>query len=315
MADKYVAADERLTAGGLEWYELSNWARRTASRCRHNELYWTGADWWGIGPGAHSPRRRRALVERPAPGGVRRPARGRREPRPRPRAARPRDPAGRAGAARDPAGRRPARRRARRRGPGRAPGAGRRRAWSRTAPTGWCSPGAVGCWPTPSSGVCCPEQRRVPRRRRSERIFSGGALSGIGRGWLRIRVRRGRAVTTCRECGASGQPDGARFCFTCGVSLDQARCVSCRAEIVPGARFCSACGAAQEAGGAARRATSRSPRGGSPACCSVTWSGSPASRSPATRRRCASCCRATSRSAAGSWRATAAPWRSSSATP
>ena len=54
MADKYVAADERLSAGGLEWYELSNWARRTASRCRHNELYWTGADWWGIGPGAHS---------------------------------------------------------------------------------------------------------------------------------------------------------------------------------------------------------------------------------------------------------------------
>ena len=54
MADKYVAADERLTAGGLEWYELSNWARRTASRCRHNELYWTGADWWGVGPGAHS---------------------------------------------------------------------------------------------------------------------------------------------------------------------------------------------------------------------------------------------------------------------
>ena len=23
-------------------------------RCRHNELYWTGADWWGAGPGAHS---------------------------------------------------------------------------------------------------------------------------------------------------------------------------------------------------------------------------------------------------------------------
>jgi oxygen-independent coproporphyrinogen-3 oxidase len=22
--------------------------------CRHNLLYWTGGDWWGIGPGAHS---------------------------------------------------------------------------------------------------------------------------------------------------------------------------------------------------------------------------------------------------------------------
>jgi oxygen-independent coproporphyrinogen-3 oxidase len=54
LADKYAVADERLSAAGLEWYELSNWARRPESRCRHNELYWTGADWWGIGPGAHS---------------------------------------------------------------------------------------------------------------------------------------------------------------------------------------------------------------------------------------------------------------------
>jgi oxygen-independent coproporphyrinogen-3 oxidase len=33
---------------------VSNWARSTESRSRHNLLYWTGADWWGIGPGAHS---------------------------------------------------------------------------------------------------------------------------------------------------------------------------------------------------------------------------------------------------------------------
>ncbi len=54
LADKYVVADEMLTAAGLEWYEVSNWARDRAARCRHNELYWTSADWWGIGPGAHS---------------------------------------------------------------------------------------------------------------------------------------------------------------------------------------------------------------------------------------------------------------------
>ena len=54
MADKYVVADERLEAAGLGWYELSNWARDEASRCHHNELYWTGANWWGVGPGAHS---------------------------------------------------------------------------------------------------------------------------------------------------------------------------------------------------------------------------------------------------------------------
>ncbi len=54
LADKYVQADERLTAAGLGWYEVSNWARDDAARCRHNLGYWSGAGWWGIGPGAHS---------------------------------------------------------------------------------------------------------------------------------------------------------------------------------------------------------------------------------------------------------------------
>ena len=54
LADKYVLADDTLTAAGLSWYEVSNWARDDAARCRHNELYWSSADWWGIGPGAHS---------------------------------------------------------------------------------------------------------------------------------------------------------------------------------------------------------------------------------------------------------------------
>jgi oxygen-independent coproporphyrinogen-3 oxidase len=54
LADKYLLADERLTAAGMGWYEVSNWARDEASRCRHNLLYWTGGDWWGVGPGAHS---------------------------------------------------------------------------------------------------------------------------------------------------------------------------------------------------------------------------------------------------------------------
>jgi oxygen-independent coproporphyrinogen-3 oxidase len=54
LADKYLLADERLGAAGLGWYEVSNWARDDAARCRHNLLYWTGADWWGVGPGAHS---------------------------------------------------------------------------------------------------------------------------------------------------------------------------------------------------------------------------------------------------------------------
>jgi len=54
LADRYLAADEILTAAGYGWYEISNWAVSGPSRCAHNLLYWTGGDWWGIGPGAHS---------------------------------------------------------------------------------------------------------------------------------------------------------------------------------------------------------------------------------------------------------------------
>ncbi|GAA0678067.1 radical SAM family heme chaperone HemW [Kitasatospora atroaurantiaca] len=53
-ADRYLIAEEALSAAGYSWYEVSNWATTEAGRCRHNELYWTGADWWGAGPGAHS---------------------------------------------------------------------------------------------------------------------------------------------------------------------------------------------------------------------------------------------------------------------
>jgi len=54
LADRYVLADETLRAAGYDWYEVSNWARSEAARCRHNELYWSDANWWGLGPGAHS---------------------------------------------------------------------------------------------------------------------------------------------------------------------------------------------------------------------------------------------------------------------
>jgi len=54
LADKYLAADAALEHAGLRWYEVSNWARDADAACRHNLGYWTGADWWGVGPGAHS---------------------------------------------------------------------------------------------------------------------------------------------------------------------------------------------------------------------------------------------------------------------
>jgi oxygen-independent coproporphyrinogen-3 oxidase len=54
LADKYLLADERFAKAGFEWYEVSNWARDHRAWCMHNLGYWTGADWWGVGPGAHS---------------------------------------------------------------------------------------------------------------------------------------------------------------------------------------------------------------------------------------------------------------------
>ena len=54
LADRYEMAAETLSSAGFEWYEVSNWARTPSGRSRHNLAYWTGADWWGVGPGAHS---------------------------------------------------------------------------------------------------------------------------------------------------------------------------------------------------------------------------------------------------------------------
>ena len=51
-ADRYRLIDSMASAAGLQWYEVSNWARPGAE-CRHNIGYWSDADWWGAGPGAH----------------------------------------------------------------------------------------------------------------------------------------------------------------------------------------------------------------------------------------------------------------------
>jgi len=52
LAHRYELVDQRLSAAGLSWYEVSNWSR-PGGECRHNLGYWDGGQWWGAGPGAH----------------------------------------------------------------------------------------------------------------------------------------------------------------------------------------------------------------------------------------------------------------------
>lgn len=55
QADKYLLATERFASVGLEWYEISNWAR-PGHECRHNELYWSQGDYLAFGCAAHGHR-------------------------------------------------------------------------------------------------------------------------------------------------------------------------------------------------------------------------------------------------------------------
>jgi putative oxygen-independent coproporphyrinogen III oxidase len=53
QAEKYELTDDVLTAHGLDWYEVSNWAR-PGHECRHHLLYWDQGDYVAIGCAAHA---------------------------------------------------------------------------------------------------------------------------------------------------------------------------------------------------------------------------------------------------------------------
>lgn len=55
QAAMYDAAIEVLEGAGYEHYEISNFAR-PGQRSRHNQIYWTGGEYLGLGVGAHSRR-------------------------------------------------------------------------------------------------------------------------------------------------------------------------------------------------------------------------------------------------------------------
>jgi oxygen-independent coproporphyrinogen-3 oxidase len=49
--DMFALAIDRLTTAGFEHYEVSNFAR-PGRRSRHNQVYWSGAGYFAVGPGA-----------------------------------------------------------------------------------------------------------------------------------------------------------------------------------------------------------------------------------------------------------------------
>ena len=71
MADMYHLAVETLSSRGLGRYEVSNFSV-SGSECLHNAGYWSGRQYLGLGPGAHSRvclgGERRSLVNIPEPG-------------------------------------------------------------------------------------------------------------------------------------------------------------------------------------------------------------------------------------------------------
>lgn len=54
MANLYEAAVSLLEASGFRRYEVSNFAQGASAESSHNKSYWQGAQYIGIGPGAHS---------------------------------------------------------------------------------------------------------------------------------------------------------------------------------------------------------------------------------------------------------------------
>lgn len=54
IVDRFETAERVLADAGMHWYETCSWATGPEAYCRHNLGYWSGGNWWGIGPGSHS---------------------------------------------------------------------------------------------------------------------------------------------------------------------------------------------------------------------------------------------------------------------
>lgn len=54
QADMYLLLCEKMAQAGFEHYEISNFARESHFRSRHNSRYWAQSPYLGFGPGAHA---------------------------------------------------------------------------------------------------------------------------------------------------------------------------------------------------------------------------------------------------------------------
>ena len=224
QADKYELADDLLGQAGLEWYELSNWARPGAESW-HNRLYWRQGEYRGIGCAAHSHAHTAGggapLVERPDPRAL-----------PRPRGGRPAHRSGGRGPRRSgapdrslPAG--PAN--PRRGGPQR--GRRSRAPWPRRAPPVSstsspapaflvsCSPGRAGSSPTRPPSASPPDPRPLMLAAAPRRLVDPSA--GARTGGCSPRAR-GDAGVAARRLRGSAHPEALQ-CHVCGDQIEAVR--------------------------------------------------------------------------------------------
>ena len=66
LARRYELADEVLTSSAYEFEEISSWAK-PGHACKHHELYWTGGEYLGLGPGAHGFLKPKRMVNHATP--------------------------------------------------------------------------------------------------------------------------------------------------------------------------------------------------------------------------------------------------------
>jgi oxygen-independent coproporphyrinogen-3 oxidase len=54
IVERFETTESVLAGAAMHWYETCSWATGPDAYCRHNLGYWSGGNWWGVGPGAHS---------------------------------------------------------------------------------------------------------------------------------------------------------------------------------------------------------------------------------------------------------------------